>query len=401
MIEASSVEVGAVPVSRVLVVDDDPVTNRVLGLRLKKAGYEVHSAASGEEALGRLAEVRPDVLFLDVSMPGMSGLEVLERVRELGLDVAVVMMTAYGTEEVAIEALRRGADDYLRKPFEPAEFGAVLDRTVERLRLSRQNVALRRQLDEKRRQLEAELSRAARVQADLLPKTAPEIEGFELAARCVPAREIGGDFYGWARTGPGDLTLTLGDVMGKGMPAALLMATARAVLYALSSQNPPAETMNLAARALELDLLRSASFVTLFHARLDVAARRVSYVDAGHGHAFVRRADGTPERLDVGGIPLGALPDESYEEGSATLGPGDTLVVYSDGLVEASPGRTLDAATISGSLDGAAGAPEMVERLARLAGLSGPPPDDLTAMVLHCNDAPGREPQAAPEDRSL
>jgi serine phosphatase RsbU (regulator of sigma subunit) len=247
-------------------------------------------------------------------------------------------------------------------------------------------VALRRQLDEKRRQLEVELSRAARVQAELLPNTVPELEGFDLAARFVPAREVGGDFYDWMETGPDSFALTLGDVMGKGMPAALLMATARAVLRALIQGNLPAAAVNLAARALEADLLRAASFLTLFHARLDVIARRVSYVDAGHGHVFVRRVDGTLERPQEGGIPLGILPDEVYKEGTFVLEAGDALVVYSDGLVDAHPGTALDAVTIANQLQEATSAAEMVDRLIELADPTESPPDDLTAMVLYCRE---------------
>ncbi len=188
--------------------------------------------------------------------------------------MAMIMMTAYGTEDVAVEALRRGADDYLRKPLESSELEAVLERTVERLELSRQNEELRRQLDEQRRRLESELARAAKVQADLLPSDVPEIPGFEFAARCVPARDVGGDYYSWIEPGPGVLAFTLGDVMGKGMPAALLMATVRAAVRAAAQLNSPAVALDLAARALGTDLERSSSFVTLFHARLDAASRQ-------------------------------------------------------------------------------------------------------------------------------
>src|SRR5262245_31410979 len=210
---------GAAPVRRVLVVDDDPGINRLVQARLTSRGFEVSSATNGEEALARIGEAPPDLIFLDVAMPGIGGLEVLEQVRAQGLDLAIIMMTAFGSEEVAIEALRRGADDYLRKPFEPIEFQAVLDRTVGRLTLSRQNTELRRQLDEKREQLEAELARAGQVQVGLLPREAPVLAGYDLTARCVPARVVGGDFYDWLQPSPSTLTLTLGDVMGKGMSA--------------------------------------------------------------------------------------------------------------------------------------------------------------------------------------
>jgi len=183
--------------------------------RLRSLGYEIDSGASGEEVLERIEDLRPDLMFLDVSMTGIEVLGVLEELQARGLDLAVIVMTAFGTEEVAIEALRRGADDYLRRPFQQAEFQNVLDWIVSRLRLSRQNEALRSQLAEQHRWLQAELTRAAWVQADLLPSETPEIEGFEIAAKCVLAREIGGDFYGWMEKGSNLLTLTVGNVIDR------------------------------------------------------------------------------------------------------------------------------------------------------------------------------------------
>src|SRR5919201_4765428 len=145
----------ATRVSRVLVVDDDPDINRLLRARLAALGYRVEAAANGEEALAQLAATPPDLMFLDVAMPGIGGLEVLEQVRAQAADLAVIMTTAFGSEAVAIEALRHGADDYLRKPFERQEFQAVLERAVARLELRRRNVVLQRQLDQKRRQRKA------------------------------------------------------------------------------------------------------------------------------------------------------------------------------------------------------------------------------------------------------
>lgn len=380
-------EDGAVDVSRVLVVDDDPDINRLLRVRLKSRGFQVDGASNGEEALRLLDEgMRPDLMFLDVSMPGIGGIDVLKHVRAQGLDMAVIMMTAFGSEEVAIEALRKGADDYLRKPFEPREFQAVLERTVTKLELSRQNASLRRQLDQKRRQLEAELARAAQVQAALLPRTCPALSGFELAGFCQPAREVGGDFYDWHEPSSGFLTVTVGDVMGKGMPAALLMATIRSTLRALSQQNRPAAALNLAGSVLEVDMERSGSFMTLFHGLLDAGKRSMAYVDAGHGHVFVRRAGGAVESLPPRGLPLGVTFGEKYVEGNLTFGAGDALVIYSDGLIDARPDLVLDPRVLANQLEVTIRAQEIVDRLVGLATLSGPLPDDLTVVVLRCRD---------------
>jgi CheY-like chemotaxis protein len=373
---------GPAPVRRVLVVDDDPDINRLVRARLTARGYAVAAANDGEEALARIAAEQPDLIFLDVSMPGIDGLAVLAEVRARAFDLAVIMMTAFGSEAVAVEALRRGADDYLRKPFDRAEFGATLDRTVQRLELGRQNTWLRARLDEQHRQLEAELARAGAVQADLLPRDRPAIAPFELAARCVPAREVGGDFYDWQSSGAGNCWFTLADVMGKGMPAALWMATVRTAMRAVVRDSPPGAAMRYVARALEPDLDRAGAYVTLFLARLDGAARHLSYVDAGHGHVCLRRADGRAEPLPQRDLPVGILPDAEFRQGDVPFAPGDALVLYSDGLVDARPDLALDPLSVATHLDGAATAGEMVERLIALGTAAGPLPDDLTVVVL-------------------
>jgi serine phosphatase RsbU (regulator of sigma subunit) len=288
------------------------------------------------------------------------------------------MTTAFGSEQIAIEALRRGADDYLRKPFEPHELRAVVERTASRLLLRRQNEELRRQLD-------AELARAGEIQAGLLPTSPPALPGYDLAARCLPAREVGGDFYDWDWQPDTDaLTITLGDVMGKGVPAALLMATARAALRAVALDHPPARAVALVERALTGDLERAGSFVTLLHARLELSDHRLTFVDAGHGHVFVLRADGAVEELAPRGLPLGVGlgGGEMRVAGELFLCPGEALVLYSDGLLDACPGVALDHSALADVARDARSAEEIAARLVALASGAGSLPDDLTAMVL-------------------
>jgi serine phosphatase RsbU (regulator of sigma subunit) len=286
-----------------------------------------------------------------------------------------------GQEQMAINALRHGADDYLRKPFDGAEFQAALDRTISRLTLARQNAALRRHLG-------IEQARAGQAQAELLPPADPQVPGFELAARCVPAGEgeVGGDFYDWQTLSPSVLSLVVGDVMGKGMPAALMMATVRAVLRAVVPQNGPAAALQRAAQTLDPDLARSGSFVTLFHAQLDVTTGRLTYSDAGHGFVLFRRANGTIEELRHVGLPLGVLSDEIYREDAILLEPGDVLVVYSDGLAQAQPGLLTDRSALAASIDDATSAAGIADRLIELGRAAGPLTDDLTIAVLRRGD---------------
>ena len=371
---------------RILVVDDDPQFQQVLAMWLKIRGYQVATAISGEDVLAQFeSDAPPDLMFLDVLLPGINGLQLLDLMRDQVDDMAIILTTAFGSEPVAINALRRGADDYLPKPFDMREFQAVLQRTLDRLRLRRQNTALRAQLDQKHRQLEAELSRAARIQAELLPAKVPLLAGFELAARCIPAREVGGDFYDWQLVTPNLLNLTMGDVMGKGMPAALLMTTVRATMRAVAHQTAPAATIHTTAAAMEADLMQAGSFVTLFHAQLDIARRRLTYIDVGHGHVFIRRADGTAIALLERGIPLGIMANQKYDEGIVELQPGDALVLYSDGLVDMWPQPEHHGSILADMLTNTHGAQQMVDRLVALPALLGPLDDDLTVVVLYCS----------------
>ena len=370
-----------------MIVDDNPDIHHLLRARLEARGFIVQSAGDGEAALAQFKEFSPDVAFLDVRMPRLGGLDVLQVIRAQNLDMAVVLTAPMGLEQMAINALRHGADDYLRKPFDGAEFQAALDRTISRLTLARQNSVLRRHLG-------IELARAGEAQAELLPAADPKFHDFELAARCIPAGEgeVGGDFYDWQELGPSVLSLVVGDVMGKGMPAALMMATVRAVLRAVVPQNGPAAALQRAARTLDPDLARSGSFVTLFHAQLDAATSRLSYSDAGHGFVLFRRADGRVEELRHVGLPLGVLADEIYREDSILFEPGDVLIVYSDGMTQAQPDLLMDRATLASLIEDATSAAGIADRLIELGRAAGPLTDDLTIAVLRHGGARAPSP---------
>jgi len=243
-----------------------------------------------------------------------------------------------------------------------------------------------RQSEMRRYQLQAELVCAAEVQAKLLPRRSPVIPGFEISAGCFPARQVGGDFYDWQEVTPGIVNLTLGDVMGSGMAAAVLMAEVRATVRSLCVQHEPERAMQLVESALRDDLESSESFVTLFHACLNATDRTLTYVDCGHGHVFLRRADGTVEELLPRGLPLGVPSREKYQQGVLTFKGGDVLVLYSDGLIDARPELELTGRVLAGHLAGAGSSQEIVERLTALPALAGPPPDDLTVLVVYCKE---------------
>lgn len=381
---------GVQPICRVLIVDDHVHVRKVIMRLLDERGYLVSSASDGRQAMEQIKASTPDVVMLDTALPGISGLDILDEIRRQNLDVAVILMATHRADKIAGDALRHGADDYLHLPVELNDLDVVFERTIQRLTLRRQNVILRRQLEEKGQLLEKELTRAAQVQSRMIPREMPQLDGFELAARFIPARQVAGDFYDWQMPVPGILTLMFGDVMGKGMSSALVMATARAALRAVVRASPPGDAMRYVSAALGNDMEIAERFITLFLARLDVTMRHLTYVDAGHGYAFIYDRAGNVKRLLPRGLPFGVLQNESYQQGEYAFQPGDALVLFSDGLVDACPECTAGSRAVEGictalldRLTGATGANDMVNRLVEVAE-EGELVDDLTIMVLYC-----------------
>jgi serine phosphatase RsbU (regulator of sigma subunit)/anti-sigma regulatory factor (Ser/Thr protein kinase) len=237
---------------------------------------------------------------------------------------------------------------------------------------------LTREVEDRVRQRNEEMERAARIQRQLLPQAMPEIEGYELAATCRPAQDVAGDFYDWVVSGNGHLDVTVADVMGKGIGAALVMATLRTALRTAPSELGPAARVRLVAESIALGG-DDGLFVTLFHARLDLESGRLRYVDAGHGYCAIRRASGEFDHFVERSLPVGVSSQEPFYEGTARLGPGDTLIVSSDGLVETERG-TVPLAEIAQELDESGDAREVVARL--MGRMPACPPDDVTLLVL-------------------
>ncbi|MBE9534546.1 MAG: SpoIIE family protein phosphatase [Proteobacteria bacterium] len=372
----------------ILIVDDSAADALLLQRALRKGGLEVDSTRvdNAEAMLEAMAGQRWDVAISDCHMPEFTPEGALNIWKEAGGDQPFIIASGAIGEQEAVALLKAGAHDFVRKDNLARLVTAIereLRETGERRARRKAEEALR-DSEQRRLRLRAELACAAKVQQQLLPTNVLTAPGFDFAARCFPAHQIGGDFYDWHEMVPGTITLTLGDAMGKGMAAAMMMATVRAALRAVDQSNSPAVALQLTECALIHDLSSSDSFVTLFHAQLNLASRKLVYVDCGHGFAFLRRADGRKEELLPRGLPLGVLSDEIYQEGEFTFEQGDALVLYSDGLIDALPEQALDNEALAEVLDGAKSAEEMVERLTALVPPEDTIPDDLTVVVLRC-----------------
>jgi sigma-B regulation protein RsbU (phosphoserine phosphatase) len=174
----------------------------------------------------------------------------------------------------------------------------------------------------------------------LVPAGPLVVGPWQAVGRVVPARIVGGDAFDFRALGEGRLGIAIADVSGKGVPASLLMANLQALLWAFCNGRRP---IREAIRFINESVVRSAAgskFITLFYGEIDPAAGTVSYVNAGHNFPMLRRRDGRVEELREGGLPLGIVEDTDYEQGVAQFQPGDSLMMYSDGLSEAMDPRS-------------------------------------------------------------
>lgn len=183
---------------------------------------------------------------------------------------------------------------------------------------------------------DAEMVHAATVQRHLLPQEAPQVPGYDVAGSVVTALAVGGDVYDWV-TSEDTLSLFTADVMGKGVGSALLAATLRAAIRATFTGHDIGEHFAKAAAVVEPDLMRVGTFVTGFAAEIDHETGRLSYVDAGHGLSLIATPQHGYRRLTSNGLPIGVLPGEEWPVHHDRLAPGETLLVLSDGVLDAFP----------------------------------------------------------------
>ena len=193
-------------------------------------------------------------------------------------------------------------------------------------------------LNERERQLlkmQEEIRLASKIQTDLLPKAPPELPGYEIAGKSIPAQVVGGDYFDFISINDQRLAVCLGDVSGKGLPASLLMANTQATLRGQTLIDPSARQCIERSNKLLYESTSAEKFVTVFYGILDISTHHISYSNAGQDNPYLFSGSGEPKRLKVGGIPLSMLESCPYQEETVPLHPGDLLVICSDGIAEA------------------------------------------------------------------
>jgi phosphoserine phosphatase RsbU/P len=368
---------------RVLVADDQTDILQALRLLLGDAGFETDLVNTVHEVVERVTRQPYDLLLMDLNYTrdttsGREGLELLDRVRTHDGTLPVVVMTGWGSIETAVEAMRRGARSFVQKPWDDMTLVEVVRREVDEGLASRRRDA----------KLAREHEEARLIQRALLPSTMPEMGGCQVAALWTPASGIGGDCYDVLKFSPDRLALSIADVVGKGLPAALLMSNLQAAVRAFATATAEPHGVCTSVNRLLCRNIASGKFVTFCYAVVDTSARTVSYANAGHFPPILLHADGRVERLAPTGLVLGVAADWTYSTGTARIGAGDRLVCFTDGITEAnSPAgdefgedRLIDMVRAERTAPADQLARTIVDAVTDWTG--GAPQDDATLMVV-------------------
>jgi len=330
---------------RVLIADDQPHILDALQMLLRGNGFSTQVVTHPARLLHALETEQFDVVLMDLNytrgnMEGTEGLDLLSKIRAIDSLLPLIVMTAWSSVDLAVDAMRRGASDFIQKPWDNHEL---------LLKLQHQLASCRAQRREKRLH-EEELQEARDIQQSLLPRELPTIPGFEIAAMTQPLRFVGGDYYTVAQVSDRHTVFCIADVAGKGLSAALLMSSLQAALKPLTGKLPPYELCGRLNRIL-CDLTPVGKFISFFYAVLDTSENRLEYCNAGHNPPVVVRADGSSAELQSSGAVFGQFPAWPYEQGDVQLHPGDTLLVFTDGLIEAfdSEGRAFGEENLIGT----------------------------------------------------
>jgi sigma-B regulation protein RsbU (phosphoserine phosphatase) len=318
---------------RTLIADDQPDVLEALRLLLKGQGFEISTANSPAGILEHLSRQPFDLLLMDLNYArcttsGREGLDLLAKVQELDSTLPVVAMTAWGSVDLAVEAMQRGVLDFVQKPWDNARLLDSLRRQIELGQARRRNRASQKEAQE-------EIEEARQVEQGLLPKTLPALPGVTFAASRRAARSVSGDYLDAVALGSEQVMLCIGDVIGKGVPAAMLMSNLQAAVRAGCA--PGVEPGELCARLNNAmcENMPSGKFITFFCAMLDTERKTLTYANAGHGVPVLLRSSGEIVRLHEGGVVLGVFRDVTYRQATVALVPGDRLVLFTDGLTEA------------------------------------------------------------------
>ncbi|MGD8345562.1 MAG: SpoIIE family protein phosphatase, partial [Desulfobacterales bacterium] len=321
---------------KVLLVDDDAMVLAGLKRQLRNQ-FRIDTALSGEEALQQVQENGPyAVIVSDYMMPGMNGIEFLAYVKKTSPDTVRMMLTGTADMPTAIRAVNEGnIFQFHPKPC-PAD---ILSQAIQSaIQKYHKVVSHQQQLNN----FKSSLEKASKVQHELLPKSDPDFDGFDIAGRSIWCDETGGDYYDFLyppTNGHQKISIVVGDVTDHGIPSALLMTTARAFLRERIQTTPSAcsAVISDVNKRLVQDVEQLNLFMTMFYCEIDAQEKCIRWVKAGHEPAILwtPTAADSPEFLAGKGLPLGVMEDAVYGEHQKPISSGQIILIGTDGIKEA------------------------------------------------------------------
>ena len=389
----------------IILIVDDTIDNLDLLGGVLGDQYKVKAALSGERAL-RIAQKspHPDMILLDVMMPNMDGCEVCRRLKAdpATADIPVIFITAKAMVEDEQKGLELGAVDYITKPISAP---IVLARVKTQLALKQSLVKLQEAyaiIHSQNRRMKTELDIGREIQMNMIPDIFPDRYEFALHASLQAAREVGGDFYDFFFVDEGKICVCIGDVSGKGVPAALFMVMAKTLIKSRASTDFSTASIVTHVNDTLSEENDAHMFVTLFIAILDTRSGELIYTNAGHNPPYLLNSSGTLQTLSKRhGMVVGAMTGVTYGESKQRLSYGDLLFLFTDGITEAldSNGVLFSEQRLEKSLTGLNALPvkEIVKRVGEAvssheAGTE--QSDDITALALRfvgCSEATSME----------
>ncbi len=381
--------------AKVLVVDDEPDLQSLIRQKFRRQirenVFEFVFAQSGKEALAKIDEHSDvSVVLSDINMPEMDGLTLLEKLNEKNNPtLKAIIVSAYGDMTNIRTAMNRGAFDFVTKPIDFNDLEVTINKTLGHLELIKRAAVEHEQLVAVR----SDLNVATRIQRSILPSRFPAFPNrpeFQIFAQMVPAKEVGGDFYDFFFIDDDQLAVVIGDISGKGVPAALFMAVTRTFIRSTAIQRAePGECLRRVNGMLIPDSDTS-MFATVFYGVLNAKTGELRYSNGGHNPPYLVRCDGSVAQLgSTPGTLLGMLPNVEYGTATVAMHPGDLLFLYTDGVTEAMNGarELFEEPRLEQSLQGiqAVGITDVLQRiqgeLERFCD-SAPQSDDITMMAL-------------------
>jgi serine phosphatase RsbU (regulator of sigma subunit) len=318
----------------ILIADDQEHVREALAMLLRGHGYSIVLCASPHEAVAAAREHSLELALLDMnyrrdSTSGIEGLELIQQLRDLDPNIPIIALTAWGNVELAVSAMKHGASDFIEKPWRN-------DALIEKV-----NLLIRRATEMRSSQRVSDYERqdARHLQTRIVPQRHLVTNGVELFGDSVPAGIVGGDYFGVWQPTPAMLHFCVADVSGKGTPGALIAAMLYASVSTLSSSSNSPEIVLAQVETTLRNQLGEGHYVTIFYGVLDLESRVLHFVNAGHCPPILRRKHGSLESLSATRPVLGLILDTGFRSERIVLAPGDRLLLYTDGVTEASDGN--------------------------------------------------------------